>query len=164
MSIRRFKGSGQQMMTRLQQIATGTPAQTKEVERATPFQEIDEPKHKYHHTEVYTRFTTTDGVTQLLYSAESWVRIRVLLETAGPVAVGTRQEIAPVLSGKGRLLPTGREMELILPKGDRFFIVSESVNRVSWSVEAIPWLQTITLEVRSIGANIVNAISSAIGR
>ena len=148
----------------LRRLGIKTPLATKKVEDMTPFTPEENPKEKYHHTEVYTRFTTTDGVTQLLYSAETWVRLRILLETAGPVAVGTRQEIAPVLSGKGRLLPTGREVELILPKGDRFFIVSESVNRVSWSVEAIPWLQTISMEVRGIGTRLTNSIKSVVGR
>ena len=44
-------------------------------------------------TEISTYFTARIGTSELLYSAEDWVEITLRLETAGPVAVSTRQEI-----------------------------------------------------------------------
>jgi hypothetical protein len=95
------------------------------------------------HTEIYTYFTRppgADGKASLLYSAESWIRAELVLETAGPVAVSTRQEIFPVLSGKGILLEAdGEPIEFLLPRGDRLFIAAESINRVKFVVEPLPW-------------------------
>lgn len=106
------------------------------------------------HSRIETYFTNRLG-SQLLYSAEDWVRVTLRLETAGPVAVSTAQEIAPVLSGKGRLLPVGDEITFILPKGDRLFIVAASSNRVSWQIEPVPWLQQILMAMdQGFGATI----------
>ena len=108
------------------------------------------------HTEIYTYFTIPDGRTKLLYSAENWVRIELQLETAGPVAVSTRQDVSPVLSGKGILLPPTLDLSIdfVLPKGDRVFIVAEAVNRVKFIVEPIAWQEQI---LRGVG-QIVDAI------
>jgi hypothetical protein len=96
------------------------------------------------HTEIQTIFTKP-GENFLLYSAEGWVRVRFLLETAGPVSVSTRQDILPTLSGKGILLTTGVERVFELPKGDRIFIAASSVNRVQFSVEPFAWQEQQTL-------------------
>ena len=101
------------------------------------------------HTDIFTYFTRANGRTELLYSAESWVKIRIRLETAGPVGVSTRQEIAPVLSGKSMLLTTDEEETFTLPKGDRFFIIAETVNRVKFIVEPVPWQEQIFHAVQS---------------
>jgi hypothetical protein len=102
------------------------------------------------HTDVYTYFTQPDGQSHLLYSAEIWVRIEFQLETAGPVAVGTRQEIMPVLSGRGVLLPPdGEPVKWIMPRGDRIFIASETLNRVKVIIEPIPWLEQILNELQT---------------
>ena len=82
------------------------------------------------HTNIFTYFTFVGG-SRLLYSAESWTKIRLRLETAGPVAVSTRQEITPVLSGKGILLPVGIPIDFNIPKGDRLFITAGAINRVT---------------------------------
>lgn len=96
------------------------------------------------HTDIFTYFTEPTGQSALLYSAETWVRIELQLETAGPVAVGTRQSVVPVLSGKGILLPPdGEPITFVMPKGDRLYVAAESVNRVKTIVEPIPWLQQI---------------------
>lgn len=96
------------------------------------------------HTRIQTYFTVANGTSQLLYSAENWVRVEFQLETAGPVAVGTLQDVTPVLSGKGILLPPdGEPVRFVLPKGDRVFIAAESINRVKFIVEPIPWLEEI---------------------
>lgn len=98
-------------------------------------------------TLVYTVFTKAEP-TKLIYSATTWVRIWLQLEDAGPVAVGTRQQIGPALSGKGILLPTDQWVEMVLAKGDRLFMVAEGVNRVKFICEQIPWLEQL---LRAIG-------------
>jgi hypothetical protein len=82
-------------------------------------------------TEAYTYFTVPDGVTHEVYSFTYWCTVKLFLETAGPVAVGLRQDIAPVLSGRGVLLPSGGpEVDLEMQNGDRLYVVAGAVNRV----------------------------------
>lgn len=88
-------------------------------------------------TEISTYFTKVGG-NNLLYQAEGWVRIRLMLETAGPVAVGSRDDVSPVLSGKGILLPTDVEITFPMQKGNRIFITASAVNRVRFIIEPIP--------------------------
>ncbi len=115
------------------------------------------------HTEIYTYFTRPADGSKNFYSAPGWVRMGLQLETAGPVAVSTRQEVLPVLSGKGVLLPPdGEPIEFILPKGDRVFIASESVNRVKVIIEPIPWLEQIVLGIGSV-INVLRGKSSGFG-
>ena len=123
-------------------------------------------------TDIYTYFTESTSETQLLYSAENWVKIKLALQTAGPVAVGTIASLAPVLSGHGILLdPDAEPFEAFLPKGTRFYITSETVNRISVTIEPVPWLEQIDLDniasqngtrnaVISIGRDIVNALGN----
>lgn len=90
-------------------------------------------------TEIYTYFTDASGRTRQVFAADGWQRVRMLLETAGQVAIGTRQSITPVLSGRGRLLPVGQEIEFDLKKGDRLYIAAEAVNRVSITIQRIAY-------------------------
>ena len=101
-------------------------------------------------TEVYTLFTDATGVTRLIYTAETWTTLRMTLETAGPVSVGTRENLGNVLSGQGMLLPTGREREWTLPPGQRFFWVAESINRVTLSVEQPAFGQDIVDKLEEV--------------
>lgn len=135
----------------------------KELSRAVPKAKPGEPALQKNHTEIYTYFTEIGG-TQLLLTAQEWLRVRLTLETAGPVAVGTRQQIDPVLSGKGVLLPVGQEVEFVLPRGDRLFITAASINRVKFITEAIPWLQAITAEISKNASTIVGALGSLVRR
>ena len=96
-------------------------------------------------TDIYTLFTQVGG-TRLLYSAEDWVRITLRLETAGPVDAGTREDIAPVLSGKGTSL-NDEDVIFTLPKGNRLFYSAAAVNRVRVIIEPIPWLENILRNV-----------------
>jgi hypothetical protein len=93
-------------------------------------------------TEIYTYFTKP-GPTRLLYTAEDWIEVILELQTAGPVAFSTRQEITPVLSGKGILLTTDIPRKVTLEKGDRIFIAAEAVNRVSFITQPFGFLQEI---------------------
>ena len=114
------------------------------------------------HTEIYTLFTRANGLTELLYSAETWVRVRLELETAGPVSVSTRENLAPVLSGRGVLLTTAEEQIWVLPKGDRLFWIAESINRVKFSVEPIAYGDTtisLIAQVRDKTVGVINAVS-----
>lgn len=101
-------------------------------------------------TDIYTRITKPSNKSELLYSADNWVRMRLLLETAGPVAVSTRQDIVPVLSGKGILLQTGEYVEFTIPRGDRVYIASNTVNRVQVFVEPFPWLESMLLTLKAL--------------
>ena len=107
-------------------------------------------------TEVSTYFTQPSSEQQLMYSAENWVRFKVTLETAGPVAIGTSEQIAPVLSGKGRLLDTGTEYEIYLARGSRIYVASESVNRLSVTIEPIPWMEQLSGEIVNVAQTVAS--------
>jgi hypothetical protein len=99
--------------------------------------------------EVHTYFTKPGG-SHLLYQAESWVRLRLMLGTAGPVAVGSRDYVAPVLSGKGILLPENVEITFPLLKGNRVYIAAAAINRVRVIIEPIPWGDQTTTMIGQI--------------
>ncbi len=102
-------------------------------------------------TETFTYFTRPADGSKDFHAANRWERVELQLETAGPVAVSTRQEIEPVLSGKGILLPPdGEPIEFILSKGDRLFIAAESINRVKVIIEPIPWLEQILMSINKL--------------
>lgn len=103
-------------------------------------------------TEMSVIFTTQLGVSQQFYQAEQWQIVQVMLETAGPVAISTRTDVLPVLSGKGRLLTTNINYKFVLPRGARLYYAAESVNRVAFSVEPIPWLEQLAMEIRRVSA------------
>lgn len=127
------------------------------------------------HTEIYTYFTRPNNKSNLFYTAEKWIKVSLLLETGGPVAVSTRQDILPVLSGKGISLRTGEVRTWDLERGDRLYIASTSSNRVQVITQPIPWLESILLTskkgmeatVRSImdsNNKVVQLLSAAVGR
>lgn len=95
------------------------------------------------HTEMFTVTTEPDGQSRLLYSAESWVRLRLAVETDGLVAVSTREDLAPLASGKGVTISEERALEVVLPRGDRLFVVADTDERLAVIVEPIPWLAQI---------------------
>lgn len=98
-----------------------------------------------------TYITKNDGKTYLLYNGDRrWAIVTLLLEDAGPVAVGDKANLGIVTSGTGILLQTGRERKFTIGKGTQLFIASTSVNRVSVSIEPIPWLEQITAVLKSL--------------
>lgn len=143
-------------------IANHLVASSKEVARALPSSKGGETDLQLQtaRTEAYTYFTVP-GPTALLYSAENWVKIKLTLETAGPVSVGQRAALTPVLGGKGRLLDTSVEYETTIARGTRFYIAAETINRVSVTIEPIPWLEQIDADGRSNAASIREAIGGA---
>lgn len=116
-------------------------------------------------TKIFTRFTNPDaqGEGTLVYSAEKWCKIVLILETAGPVSVGTSAELYPVVSGKGLLLPPDQPVEFTLAKGDRLYMVSNAIDRVSVVIEEIPWAELILTQMIGGLQGIVGAIASLAG-
>lgn len=156
-------------------VSADLTAKNKDMSRALPSSKGGEtPKQlQTYRTDIYTYFTEVGG-SRLLYSAENWVRIKLKLKTAGPVAIGTSAEITPVLSGHGILLDTNVDYEAYLAKGTRVFIASESVNRVNITIEPVPWLEQLDNDtiasqdgvkaaVMSIGSAIVAAVNAIRG-
>lgn len=95
-------------------------------------------------TEVYTFFArpATDGQLPILYNGDrQYAEVILTLETAGPVAVSTKQQILPVLSGKGQLLETGVPLRFELAKGNRLWVATTSLNRIKVTVQPLPWLE-----------------------
>lgn len=135
-----------------------------EVARALPDSKGgEEPKDLQRwRTQMFEMFTTTLGQSQQFYAADQWVRLQVMLETAGPVAIGTAAEITPVLSGKGRLLTTDVPYEVYLPKGSRAYYAAENVNRVAVTIEPIPWMEQLALEIRRVGGQLITTAGSIV--
>ena len=144
-------------------VATALGAPNKEMARATPSSKGGETPGQLqtYRTEIYTYFTEP-GPERLLYSAENWVRLKLTLQTAGPVAVGTRADLTPTLSGKGVLLDTDVPFEVYLSKGARFYVASGSVNRVTVTVEPIPWLEQLSGQISALGGALAQAAQSIV--
>lgn len=124
--------------TDAQPVTPGTPPQATNVDR---------------NTDTYTYFTTVplDGTTPILYNGDRlWAKVTLLLETAGPVAVGTRADIGPVLSGKGRLLTQNVAFEITIAKTSRLYILSTALNRVAVTIEPVPWAEQIANAVETL--------------
>lgn len=89
-------------------------------------------------------YITRVGVTDTLYDGSRlWAKVTLVLETAGPVAVGTKQNLFPVLGGAGILLDTDVPQELTISKGNQLFIAANAVSRVKVKIESLPWLEQI---------------------
>jgi hypothetical protein len=96
------------------------------------------------HTEIYTYIAKppVDGQLPVLYNGDrQYAQVILTLETAGPVAVSTKQQILPVLSAKGQLLETGVPLSFFLAKGNRLWVAATSINRIKVTVQPIPWLE-----------------------
>lgn len=115
--------------TDAQPVTPGAPPQPTNIDRTS---------------DTYTYITDGAGRTKVLYNGDRlWSRVVLTLETAGPVVVGTREDIVPVLSGKGRLLVTNLPTEFTIAKTSRLYIASTALNRVSVTIEPLPWLEQI---------------------
>jgi hypothetical protein len=106
--------------------------------------------------QIYSYFTSAPvpgQATQQIYDgSRMWARVTLTLLTAGPVAVGQQSNISPVTSGNGQLLQTNIPVVIDVAKGNRLYGAATGVNRVNVSVQAVPWLETIT--------GLVNALAS----
>lgn len=113
-------------------------------------------------TEIYTYLAKPPVAGQLpiLYNADRQQTQLILeLEGAGPVAISTKQQILPVLSGKGALLKTGQRTPFYLAKGQRLYVAASSINRISVTIQPIPWLEQIT----GLLGRLVSTITSFFG-
>lgn len=98
-------------------------------------------------TQTFTRFTdptaSSGSEKNLVYSAEKWVRVVATLQTAGPVIMGTGSNLSPNTPGQGILLTQNTPVAIVLPRGNRLYMVSNAVDRVAIVIENIPWLEEI---------------------
>lgn len=103
-------------------------------------------------TTYFTKVPQPGEPSTVLYSADRlWTRVKLTLETAGPVAVGFKSQISPVLTGKGQLLETGKEMVFDVAKGNRLYIAATAVNRVKFTTEPLPWFEQIVAILMRLG-------------
>lgn len=115
-------------------------------------------------SDIFTYLTKANGRSEILYNADrNWVTITLLLETAGPVAVGNRASIVPVLSGKGQLLLTNIPKTFDVTKGNRIYIAATAVSRVQVTIQPKPWLEQITAGVENVG-NLLKMIATRGGK
>ena len=95
-------------------------------------------------TEIYTYITkaSDNGKSVILYNGDrQYAQVTLELETAGPVAVGNKEQVIPVLSGKGILLDTGTPYSTTISKGTRLYVAATGVNRVKVTIAPPPWLE-----------------------
>ncbi len=109
--------------------------------------------------QIYTYLTGASGTFPLYNGDRLWARVTLVLETSGPVAVGTSENITPVLSGKGQLLETDVPMSYTIARGSRIYIAATAVNRVKVTIEALPWLEQITGTLGAIADGLSNLFS-----
>ncbi len=103
---------------------------------------------------------TTQAVsgTQTLYNADrQWARVTLTLTTAGPVQVGEKQDLGTVTAGQGISLQTGVPVVLDVARGNRLFVLSSAVNRITVVVAPYPWLEVITGSVMRLVSRIVGS-------
>lgn len=97
----------------------------------------------------FTYYTKASD-TNLVYSASEWTQIRLGLQSAGPVVAGMDQNLYPVGQGKGRLLPTDRDLILVLAPSDRLYLAADSIQGVGVSVEGIPETSLLQMLIDAI--------------
>jgi hypothetical protein len=97
----------------------------------------------------FTAFTKPN-VTKLILNTppNAYMYVRLMLETAGPVAWGQLAGLLPVTSGKGRLLVQNVETRIELPPATRLYLASASPNRVGVTVGPVPYMQEILSALR----------------
>jgi hypothetical protein len=96
-------------------------------------------------TKVYTYVTTPSQGTQVLVASpdNEWLDVELRLETAGPVVVGTDQALTPLIGGPGRILPANQDIVVRLSPGTRLYILSDTADRVSVQINAVPGLEQL---------------------
>lgn len=116
---------------------------------------------------IFTAFTTPDGVAREVFASSTWTRVYLILQSAGPVDVGDKPAMDPVLSGKGETLLTGVPWEVDMAPGQRLYLISNTVDRVSVRIQPIAWQEQMALSLETISAvagNIFRLIARAISR
>jgi len=97
-------------------------------------------------TKLFTYVTKNDGRTYPIYQVDAgtWVEAKLRLESAGPVAVGTDNDLGPTVSGRGWLLAPGETLTITLDPASKLYIVAESVSRVGVVIQSFAWVEEIT--------------------
>lgn len=133
----------------------------KEAKRAVPRSTGAETPGRLqaYRTEIFTYFTVP-GDTHELFAFQGWARMTVQLETAGPVTIGQKPTLTPVLSGKGMLIDTDEPQSFVVAKGTRIYIAANTVDRVKVVVEPIPWLDEIAMRIDGVTA-VIKAAAEA---
>ena len=134
------------------EVGRAIPGEEQAYMRETKPAEVKAPPAAVGRSEISTRFTKP-GENTFVYQAESWVYLNFTLIDAGPVDVGTRDDIAPVLSGKGGPLVQNEVFRFPISKGQRVFITANTVSRVRMVIEAPPY-----------GEQILSLLASILGR
>lgn len=92
-----------------------------------------------------------DGQLPILYNGDrQFAEVILELQTAGPVFVGTKQQILPLGSCKGQQLFTGQQVRYQLPKGNRLWVATGSISLIAVTIQAYAWLENITGLISSI--------------
>ncbi len=139
-------------------MPTARPNRNEATPNTPPAQTISQMGTGDRQTEAYTLFTLVgqqaggSSSTPILYNADrNWAKVTLILETAGPVAVSTRADLFPVLSGKGELLQTGVPMVFTLGKGQsRLYYGANALNRIKVQIEPFAWMEQIVGNVEEI--------------
>jgi hypothetical protein len=125
----------------------GTPDRSKATMPAPAAQQGDAQTR----SQIDTYFTRIGGTNEIYGGDRQWALITLVLENAGPVAVGTDQDLTPVLSGKGQLLQTGEPLHFTIAKGQKLYVAATSINRIKRTIGPVPWLEQITGLLRAMG-------------
>lgn len=125
------------------------------VQAAAPAAVVNAGEGQYQ-SDLYTLLTQVGipagkGVPILYNGDRKWAQVTLTLETAGLVAVGTRADLTPLQSGKGYTLIPNVPKTFTVGKGTRIYYIASAVNRVTVSVEPVPWLEEITATLKAIG-------------
>jgi hypothetical protein len=121
-------------------------------------------------TEIYTYVTVAglplNGQTPILYNADrAWANVTLTLENAGPVAVGTRADLFPVLSGKGELLITDVPMTFTIAKGySRLYIAATALNRVKVQIAPFAWIEEVNGSIGLVSSLLNSLVTLVRGR
>jgi len=97
-------------------------------------------------TEVSTFFARPGADSQpvVIYNGDRQsARVILTLETAGPVIVGTKQQLYPITAGKGERLETNVPFAFSISKGNRLWVATTAISRIKVTIEPIPWAEQI---------------------
>lgn len=110
------------------------------------------PGTSANNVDIFT-YQTDAGATKMLYSGNRLsATVTLILQTAGPVVVGWKQQLKPVLAGLGWSLQTGQPFVVPIAQGQRLYIASSAVNLVSVTIAPTPWAEQIAGGVAMIAS------------
>jgi len=100
-----------------------------------------------------TTVQTNAGEVVLLFQGNSaWSQVTLILETAGPVAVGTGPGVK-LTTGSGVRLTTGVPLSFPVARGERVYAASGAVSRIQVIAHPIAW-----------GEHVANLLTAGLAR